>query len=94
MNPSVFDPERYLGPTPELDPREFIFGFGRRRCPGDELAFRSIWLMAASILSAFRLERVEGDTTPLNNDSDWFDINRLWFVVDHFPLELCNRVKG
>lgn len=81
MNPSVFDPERYLGPTPELDPREFIFGFGRRRCPGDELAFRSIWLMAASILSAFRLERVEGDTTPLNNDSDWFDINRLCLPV-------------
>ncbi|KAG8948167.1 hypothetical protein FRC04_009966 [Tulasnella sp. 424] len=93
-NPSVFDPERYLGPTPELDPREIIFGFGRRRCPGDELAFRIIWLMAASILWAFRLKRVEGDTTPLNNDSDWFDINTLWFVADHFPPEPCNRGKG
>ncbi|KAG8932907.1 hypothetical protein FRC00_013904 [Tulasnella sp. 408] len=77
-NPSVFEPERYLGPQPELDPREFIFGYGRRICPGNELALRIIWTVAASVLWAFRLERLEGDTTPLEKDSDWFDVDTLW----------------
>jgi cytochrome P450 len=39
-NPEKFDPTRYLGEKPQLDPREVSFGFGRRwafslifRCP-------------------------------------------------------------
>jgi cytochrome P450 len=33
-NPEVFDPTRFLGSEPELDPRVYFFGFGRRICPG------------------------------------------------------------
>lgn len=77
-NPSVFDPERYLGPEPELDPREFIFGYGRRICPGNELALLITWSMAATVLWAFRLEGVEGDAASLEKDSDWFAIGTLW----------------
>ncbi|KAG1747590.1 cytochrome P450 [Suillus lakei] len=33
-DPLEFRPERFLGPSPQLDPRKFIFGFGRRACPG------------------------------------------------------------
>lgn len=29
-NPSVFDPERFLGVEAQTDPRKFVFGFGRR----------------------------------------------------------------
>lgn len=29
-DPMEFKPERYLGPTPEPDPRTYCFGFGRR----------------------------------------------------------------
>jgi len=29
-DPFTFKPERFLGPTPEQDPREYVFGFGRR----------------------------------------------------------------
>jgi cytochrome P450 len=29
-DPSSFKPERFLGPTPEQDPRDYTFGFGRR----------------------------------------------------------------
>ena len=35
--PELFDPERYsekAGQPPQLDPRKFVFGFGRRVCPG------------------------------------------------------------
>ena len=36
-NPEEFTPERFLDGEGKLiddDPGEFIFGFGRRRCPG------------------------------------------------------------
>lgn len=33
-HPQAFDPERFMGPEPELDPRTYVFGFGRRICPG------------------------------------------------------------
>lgn len=33
-DPLEFKPERFLGPSPQLNPRKFIFGFGRRGCPG------------------------------------------------------------
>ena len=29
-NPEVFDPERFLGDTPQRDPTNIIFGTGRR----------------------------------------------------------------
>jgi hypothetical protein len=35
-NPEVFDPARFLGEDQQLDPIKFIFGFGRRVCPGKE----------------------------------------------------------
>jgi cytochrome P450 len=28
--PAVFEPARFLGPTPECDPATFVFGFGPR----------------------------------------------------------------
>lgn len=93
-NPSVFDPERYLKPTPELDPREFVFGIGRRRCPGDELVFRVVWLTAASILWAFRLKRAEGDTTQLKSDSDWFNVETLLCLPVPFKCQFVPRQEN
>jgi cytochrome P450 len=29
-DPFAFKPERFLGPNPEQDPRDYAFGFGRR----------------------------------------------------------------
>lgn len=77
QDPSTFDPERHLKPDPELDPREFVFGFGRRLCPGNELAFQAIWIMAASILWSFKLQRADGDSAPLDDDLDRFNFEFL-----------------
>ncbi|KIO29640.1 hypothetical protein M407DRAFT_21228 [Tulasnella calospora MUT 4182] len=77
QNPSVFDPERYLKPEPELDPREFVFGFGRRLCPGNELAFQAIWIMAASITSSFKLKRTVNDSAHLDDDVNRFNFEFL-----------------
>ncbi|KAJ7190886.1 cytochrome P450 oxidoreductase [Mycena pura] len=54
-DPMAFKPERFLGDAPELDPSVFIFGFGRRRCPGIEVAESTVFIIIATCLSVFRL---------------------------------------
>jgi cytochrome P450 len=56
-NPDKFDPERFLGPDPELDPRSCIFGFGRRICPGRLLAEHNIFITFATVLATFRIAK-------------------------------------
>ncbi|KIO33203.1 hypothetical protein M407DRAFT_241182 [Tulasnella calospora MUT 4182] len=76
-NPSVFDPERFLKPTPELDPRRFTFGFGRRICPGNDFAFQSMWILAASILWGFEITMTEKDAAALREDTDKFSLGAV-----------------
>ncbi|KAJ3760026.1 cytochrome P450 [Lentinula raphanica] len=65
-----FRPERYLlSPHEEerekrkRDPRSYVFGFGRRQCPGQNLVESSVWLLTASLLSTVDVRRpcVEGE---------------------------------
>ncbi|KAK7040289.1 hypothetical protein VNI00_009756 [Paramarasmius palmivorus] len=55
-NPDVFDPERHLGDNPQTDPYKFVFGFGRRICPGAHFAQRSLFLNISNVLAVFNLE--------------------------------------
>ncbi|KAF8552662.1 cytochrome P450 [Imleria badia] len=56
-NPHAFNPDRYLVPAVDeaterrRDPRAYIFGFGRRRCPGMHLVESSAWLLTASMIA-------------------------------------------
>ncbi|GES60447.1 cytochrome P450 [Aspergillus terreus] len=54
-DPMTFNPERFLGSTPEPDPRKFAFGFGRRVCPGKVLAEANAFLAVAMSLAVFRI---------------------------------------
>jgi cytochrome P450 len=56
-DPSEFRPERFLGPSPQMDPRKFIFGFGRRACPGLHFAQASLFLNISCILAAFTIAK-------------------------------------
>lgn len=66
-DPTAFKPERHInnqgqpGSTPTLDPRHFVFGFGRRTCPGSELAVHALWMGMATLLWAFEIKPVEGE---------------------------------
>ncbi|KDN46850.1 hypothetical protein RSAG8_03927, partial [Rhizoctonia solani AG-8 WAC10335] len=55
-SPHIFNPSRFLGSKPELDPRKFIFGFGRRVCPGLHVANNSAWVTCAGLLSVFDVQ--------------------------------------
>jgi len=53
--PEVFRPDRFWGLSEEemedMCPRNTIFGYGRRICPGRRFADTSIWLAMATIIA-------------------------------------------
>ncbi|KAF8676960.1 cytochrome P450 family [Rhizoctonia solani] len=51
-SPEEFNPDRFLDP---LVPPCPVFGFGRRECPGVHFADSSLFIVIASILSAFNI---------------------------------------
>ncbi|KAG2140991.1 cytochrome P450 [Suillus clintonianus] len=79
-DPLEFRPERFLGPSPQLDPRKFVFGFGRRACPGFHFAEASLYINICCILAAFTIakpldERGEEITPPAEFES----FGALWY---------------
>ncbi|ESK82650.1 cytochrome p450 [Moniliophthora roreri MCA 2997] len=56
-----FDPTRYLSDTPQPDPRKFVFGFGRRVCPGAQFAEDSVFFNISRILSTFDISKSVGE---------------------------------
>ncbi|RPD64516.1 cytochrome P450 98A3 [Lentinus tigrinus ALCF2SS1-7] len=80
-NPAVYpDPERFV---PERfirngqlslegrDPAEYAFGFGRRSCPGHIFAESSLFILCASVLSAFTINApVDCTGKPINMEHE------------------------
>ncbi|KAH8105626.1 cytochrome protein [Phellopilus nigrolimitatus] len=58
-DPFEFKPERFLGEAPEMDSRTLVFGFGRRVCPGKELADVSLFLSIAMTVAVFNISRAK-----------------------------------
>ncbi|KZT69355.1 cytochrome P450 [Daedalea quercina L-15889] len=71
VKPDTFDPERFIGlsgdQAEDKNPQKFVFGFGRRICPGRFLAESSIFLAAANIVAAFNIRparTIDGKEVP------------------------------
>lgn len=65
-SPSEFNPERFLLPTGDMNPKapqnEFptaSFGYGRRACPGVYMALDSLWMTAACLIWAFNIDKAK-----------------------------------
>ncbi|EUC55162.1 cytochrome P450 family protein [Rhizoctonia solani AG-3 Rhs1AP] len=54
-DPFTFNPDRFLKSAPNTDPRRFLFGFGRRVCPGQHVANNSAFTMCAAFMSVFNI---------------------------------------
>ncbi|KAJ3507384.1 hypothetical protein NLJ89_g6331 [Agrocybe chaxingu] len=69
--PDAFKPERFLADLEEKhekteeeremerrrDPKRYVFGFGRRQCPGMNLVDSSIWLVIACMLATLDVSK-------------------------------------
>jgi cytochrome P450 len=57
----TFRPERFLdspGHKAEPDPRNWIFGYGRRVCPGRYVADNALFITIAQALTVFKIEKL------------------------------------
>ncbi|KAF8638111.1 hypothetical protein AX16_010572 [Volvariella volvacea WC 439] len=67
-DPFSFNPDRFMKDgklNPDVkDPEHAIWGYGRRVCPGRHLAFSSVWIAVASLITVFDLCK------PLDNNGN------------------------
>ncbi|EIN06103.1 cytochrome P450 [Punctularia strigosozonata HHB-11173 SS5] len=90
-DPENFNPSRFLeaeGKPAETDSRLFCFGFGRRICPGRQLADASIFLQCAMSLAVFNIDK------PLDNSGTAIEpvLDRTSGVVTH-PTHFACTIK-
>ncbi|KAF7333920.1 Cytochrome P450 [Mycena sanguinolenta] len=75
-------PERFLlsdgklNPTTR-DPETVAFGFGRRICPGRHMAAASLWIVVASILSTFNIDKAIGENGEIIEPTRVFSGNSI-----------------
>ncbi|KAF8974973.1 cytochrome P450 [Cyathus striatus] len=61
-NPSQFLPSRFISEhskPPELDPATFMYGFGKRVCPGITLAQDIVFIASVMTLTVFKIEKMD-----------------------------------
>ncbi|KAG8795300.1 hypothetical protein FRC12_016314 [Ceratobasidium sp. 428] len=55
-DPHIFRPSRFMPPNSAPDPRKYVFGFGRRVCPGIHVAHDSTFIHCAGLLAVFDIQ--------------------------------------
>ncbi|KZT69742.1 cytochrome P450 [Daedalea quercina L-15889] len=96
-DPDTFRPERFTSASPERDPRNYVFGFGRRICPGQAFADSSSWLAIARILATFDVTKAHDPATGAEIAFEPEFISGMISHVLPFPFEVkprSNRAVG
>ncbi|KAF8890284.1 cytochrome P450 [Gymnopilus junonius] len=73
--PNKFNPERFIDENGGINGNKRIlaYGFGHRVCVGKYVASASMWIIIASVLACFNLEKSKdefGNEIPINDDYD------------------------
>ncbi|KAF9062359.1 cytochrome P450 [Rhodocollybia butyracea] len=98
-DPDQFNPSRYLDANGKIDasvkdPTGPAFGFGRRACPGKDVALASLWIGVASILACYSIEpEVDQYGNLMERKGEWYSGPS---VVNHplpFKCRFISRSK-
>ncbi|KAI0547807.1 cytochrome protein [Xylaria curta] len=87
-DPMRFNPERYIAPNKAPDPRDYVFGYGRRVCPGRHFAEFTVWITIAQTLAVFNIGK--------GRDMDGREIeNKALFTsgITTHPLDFKATIK-
>ncbi|ESK94724.1 cytochrome p450 [Moniliophthora roreri MCA 2997] len=70
-----YNPDRFMKDgelNPDIKHPEMAFGFGRRQCPGQDMAESSIWITIASILACFDISKaVDENGVPIEPSGEY-----------------------
>ncbi|KAK0469016.1 cytochrome P450 [Desarmillaria tabescens] len=93
--PEKFRLERWLDDSGNLrdDIKSMNFGFGRRVCPGQQLANRSLFITTAFVLWAFRLKEVDGSPIDTHAFTQTANLHPLPFALDFEPRIPKDQIK-
>ncbi|QRV73426.1 cytochrome P450 family protein [Ceratobasidium sp. AG-Ba] len=98
-SPHAFNPERFTKPLSDSDPRKYIFGFGKRICPGVNVANNSTFIMCAGLLSVFDMvatPELAAEIEALGGRSS-FNLHKLSsaysLVTDILPFSVTFRLR-
>ncbi|KAF5310107.1 hypothetical protein D9619_010511 [Psilocybe cf. subviscida] len=94
-NPEAFIPERFLeSVSPEeerrRDPKNFVFGFGRRLCPGENLVDSSIWVLIASMIATLDISKAVDEHGNVIEPKVDFG-NPIFRIPDQFKCDMRPR---
>lgn len=93
-DPDTFDPERFMEMDAETkrkrNPRNYVFGFGRRRCPGSDLVDSSLWLLVSSILATLNISKSVDDAGNVIEPEVVFE-NPIFRTPNPFQCDLRPR---
>lgn len=92
--PETFLPERFLGATPEQDPRDYVFGFGRRVCPEQQLGEASVFAACAIALATVNISPAldkDGRETRPSGEFIERSIRYVFLIFSCPPLNLILR---
>jgi len=83
-DPETFNPDRFFTAEGKLndDDMTYVFGFGRRICPGRHLGTATVWLAVATVLASFNIGREKdafGKDLPL-------DVKYTEYGLTSYPL--------
>ncbi|KAJ7142156.1 cytochrome P450 [Mycena crocata] len=81
--PELFQPERFLGPNPQPDPRKTVFGYGRRMCPGNALAEQTMFIIVVRTLATFEIQPKKGRTYSISRSDGVIAHNKPFQITIH-----------
>jgi hypothetical protein len=67
-DPDAFNPDRFMPESTstlddvtkrKMDPRNYVFGFGRRGCPGQNLVDGSAWFLMATMVATLDMNKAK-----------------------------------
>jgi len=94
-DPFSFKPERFLKDgkvDPSVpNPIDIVFGYGRRLCPGRQMAFDALWITLASLIAAFDITKAvdeNGNVIEVRAENDG---SSLLCVPDPFKCSMKPR---
>ncbi|KAF8995974.1 cytochrome P450 [Cyathus striatus] len=96
--PDSFKPERYLekvdaATAKMMHPRSYVFGFGRRQCPGKELVESSIWLLMARMIATLDINKAKDDSGNVIEPDVKFE-NQIFRIPNAFPCDIRPRSEN